>query len=84
MRTLDAANAARLQKAPDVHLFRGAPAVRSWSKYQEIVEDWTLCGIKRGRADTPRAAGHHCTDKASLVTCQHCLQLIGPSRKGVA
>ena len=30
-----------------VHLFRGAPSVRSWSKYQKTAEEWTLCGIRR-------------------------------------
>ena len=30
-----------------VHLFRGAPCVRSWSKYQSTIENWTLCGIER-------------------------------------
>jgi hypothetical protein len=30
-----------------VHLFRGPPGVRSWSKYQATVEGWTLCGINR-------------------------------------
>ena len=32
---------------PVTHLFRGAPSVRTWSKYKETVKNWTLCGIKR-------------------------------------
>jgi len=38
--------AAGRAKLPDpaVHLFRGSPAVRSWSKYQETDRRWYLCG----------------------------------------
>ena len=57
---------------PDIHLFRGAPAVRSWSKHQTTVAGWTLCGVQQPT---------HATERADRVTCQFCLHLIGP-RKG--
>lgn len=81
MKNLDAANAARAAKAPDVHLYRGAPAVRSWSRHQETVTDWTLCGIKRGSAKSSRGAGPNCTEVASEVSCTFCLSLMRPSQK---
>jgi hypothetical protein len=59
-----------------LHLFRGAPAVRGWSKYQETVYRWTLCGINR-KTDQPsvgNAAG--ATEDRFLVTCRFCLQLM--------
>jgi hypothetical protein len=28
-----------------MHLYRGAAGVRTWSKYQETVKEWALCGI---------------------------------------
>ena len=62
------------------HLYRGSPAVRSWSKYQETVEGWTLCGINRriGSADAGDRA--ESTEDASLVSCPYCHQLMQPSR----
>lgn len=37
------------RKLPEVtvHLYRGAPAVRLWSKYQATDQGWTLCGVRR-------------------------------------
>lgn len=64
-----------------VHLYRGAPAVRSWSKYQQTVKDWTLCGIDRRLASGPSRERSHCVEDASLVTCQHCLELMRPSAR---
>ncbi len=61
---------------PPIHLYRGAPAVRSWSKHQETVTDWTLCGI-RGHKGSPLRA----TEAASAVTCRYCLCLLRPDAK---
>ena len=58
-----------------IHLFRGAPAVRSWSKYQAISEEWTLCGVHRvpnGRTGKPAAA----TEEPGTVSCLNCLGLM--------
>jgi hypothetical protein len=50
-----------------MHLFRGAPNVCGWSKYQQTVMDWTLCGIfrekRRNRLDKTARA----TEDPSLV-----------------
>jgi hypothetical protein len=69
------AHAASAAKKPTVHLFRGAPAVRDWSKYQSTEERWTLCGIRR----TPVPGDfidQTATDDASLVSCPYCLELM--------
>jgi hypothetical protein len=63
-----------------VHLFRGAPYVRSWSKYQTTVEGWTLCGIARKAAGSGLIAGQLCVEDSSLVSCPYCLDLMGFSR----
>lgn len=69
---------------PPMHLFRGAPAVRSWSIHQETDREWALCGIRR-KANRPlRKANNvdlNCTEEASLVTCQFCLDLMRPTPK---
>jgi hypothetical protein len=65
------------ERVPWVHLYRGAPAVRHWSTHQATIEDWTLCGIRRElrRLDrVPTIA----TGEASQVTCEYCLDLMGP------
>lgn len=66
---------------PGVHLYRGAPAVRSWSKYQTTIEGWTLCGIKRKSRGKGSTTGRHCVEDASLVSCPYCLILMRPSAK---
>jgi hypothetical protein len=62
------------ERDPVVHLYRGAPSVRDWSKYQETVHDWTLCGIDRSIPTTNVA-----TEVAGSVTCPHCLELMKPA-----
>ena len=62
-----------------IHLFRGAPSVRSWSKYQETVEGWTLCGINREIGRKTRRPTSACVEDASLVSCPYCLVLMAPS-----
>lgn len=59
---------------PRMHLFRGAPAVRTWSKHQETVPDWTLCGIARKGASKDTQV----TEEAREVSCPYCLQLLAP------
>jgi hypothetical protein len=56
------------------HLYRGAPAVRSWSRYQETVFWWTLCGSEYDRENSAASA----TEDADLVTCKNCLILMRP------
>lgn len=63
---------------PIVHLYRGAPAVRSWSKHKATVYEWALCGIKRQKGKAGAFYGAECTEEASQVSCPHCKQLMGP------
>jgi len=66
-----------------VHLFRGAPAVRSWSKYRTTDPSWTLCGIRRTK-QVREKIGLGCTEDALLVSCSFCRQLMAPSAKTAA
>jgi hypothetical protein len=59
-----------------VHLYRGAPAVRSWSRYQLTDPRWTLCGIDYG---TERVRVRHATEDPRQVTCTYCNQLLQPA-----
>lgn len=59
-----------------MHLYRGAPCVRAWSKYQETVERWTLCGIDRRDSPRSRERAASATKDASLVDCRYCLLLM--------
>jgi hypothetical protein len=62
------------------HLLRGAPCVRSWSKYQKTVKEWTLCGIRRVArgSDKTRVAS---TEVPGAVSCPYCLDLMRPSAR---
>lgn len=60
----------------DVHLLRGSPAVRSWSKYQSTVEAWTLCGIRRKPSGYAAGELAPATEDASQVTCRYCRMLM--------
>lgn len=55
------------------HLFRGAAAVRGWSRYRSTIERWTLCGMDRMTTpkDPPLA-----TENAVEVTCPYCRDLM--------
>lgn len=66
------------KKPAIMHLFRGAPAVRSWSKHQQTVEEWTLCGIRRGTAKFVRRDAAPATEEAALVSCRYCRMLMRP------
>ena len=57
---------------PAIHLLRGAPAVRMWSRHQQTVPNWTLCGIQRGQ----KAKAWNTVEDAAAVTCKYCLQLM--------
>lgn len=53
------------------HLLRGSPCVRSWSRYQQTVPNWTLCGIDR-RLGSKNRAREPVTEDAAEVTCRYC------------
>lgn len=65
-----------MRKTQIVHLFRGAPAVRHWSKHQETIKDWTLCGIHHPGRRHSVANAPSATEDASLVSCRYCLLLM--------
>ncbi len=71
-------------RIPPVHLARGAPCVRSWSRYQETDPQWSLCGVYR----SIRIAGvRTVTDfvaEPSQVLCPFCLDLMQPRAQGGA
>ena len=59
-----------------IHLLRGAPPVRSWSKYQTTIEDWTLCGIRRKPSGYGGGELAPATEDATEVTCRFCAMLM--------
>ncbi len=59
---------------PIIHLYRGAPPVRAWTKHQETIEGWTLCGIRR----KGHGAAPGCVEDPRKVSCRHCLDLNTP------
>jgi hypothetical protein len=61
-----------LPRIKPVHLNRGAPCVRSWSKYKATDHRWALCGIRERKS-----ARLMCTEDASQVTCEFCRDLAG-------
>jgi hypothetical protein len=74
LRALELARAARKAMPPIVHLLRGSPSVRSWSKYKTTDARWTLCGIERG----PESA--KAVEDLEAVNCRGCLQLAEDDR----
>src|SRR5262245_32506845 len=62
-----------------VHLHRGAPSVRGWSKYQITDQTRTLCGIQRALNPERRFKPSKGTSEPSEVTCQFCLSLMQPA-----
>lgn len=69
---LERAREAKEAKGVIIHLYRGAPIVRSWSKYKETITEWTLCGIS--------SSGHGELDNAvedpEQVNCPFCKDLM--------
>jgi hypothetical protein len=63
-------------KSPnEVHLHRGVPCVRSWSKYQETDKGISLCAAplrkdSKGRSDA--------TEHPTKVSCPYCVELMHP------
>jgi hypothetical protein len=71
-------------KPKPVHLFRGAPGVRGWSKYRQTIERWTLCGRDRGTSPKKRERAAQATEDVSLVTCRFCHLLIKSGERSLA
>jgi hypothetical protein len=66
-----------VESARVVHLYSGAPPVRSWSKYQNTIREWTLCGVHRQLGGTGRGQPAQCTESAAAMSCPYCLSLCG-------
>ncbi len=64
-----------IPRDPVIHLYRGSPYVRVWSKYQATDPSWSLCGIPRNRKKHDLG----CVEEHSQVSCGYCLQLMGLS-----
>lgn len=60
--------------AKTVHLFRGAPCVRSWSPHRATVPDWTLCGIRQDEVRGDLQA----VEDPDEVSCPFCRKLMAP------
>lgn len=56
-----------------MHLYRGSPCVRSWSRYQTTAQAWTLCGMHLNSGDKRERT--ECTGDPALVTCPYCRRL---------
>ena len=70
------------QPEPAVHLYRGAPIIRSWSKYQQTVKEWALCGVRAPRKGDIRDL--RATEDAGVVSCTFCIQLMQTSPMALA
>jgi hypothetical protein len=70
-----------MSNEPSVHLFRGAPCVRSWSKYQTTVERWIVYGIKRATGEQKGAQDAAPATTDPSVSCRFCRQ---PDTRGSA
>jgi hypothetical protein len=53
-----------------MHLYRGAPGVRNWSRYKATERSWALCGRRNSGRQLLA------TEDASLVTCPFCCDLM--------
>jgi hypothetical protein len=65
-----------IKKTPTIHLYRGSPCVRTWSKYKSTVKLWSLCGIYDEHSGTDRAL--QATEDPRKVDCPQCARLMHP------
>ncbi len=64
-------------RIPPVHLVRGAPSVRSWSRYQAIDPRFSVCGCALRDPVLGVQESRHCIAEAE-VTCPYCQDLMKP------
>jgi hypothetical protein len=63
-------------KSPgEMHLYRGAPGVRSWSRYQETDKGIRLCAATLGKDSKSRSTA---TEDPTKVSCPYGVQLMHP------
>lgn len=70
-------------RIPPVHLARGAPSVRSWSRYQETDPRWSLCGVYRQIRIPGERIVIDFVEDPLRVLCPFCLDLMQPRRRTV-
>jgi hypothetical protein len=64
------------EKSPsEMHLYRGAPAVRSWSRYQETDEGISLCAAPLRKDSKSHSDA---TEDPTKVSCPYCVELMHP------
>jgi hypothetical protein len=69
-------------KSPnEIHLYRGAPAVRCWSKYRETDKEIGLCAAPLRKDSRSRSGA---TEDPTKVSCPFCVQLMHPQACGQA
>jgi len=65
-----------IKKTQTIHLYRGSPCVRTWSKYKSTVKLWSLCGIYDKHSGADRAL--QATEDPGKVDCPQCARLMHP------
>jgi hypothetical protein len=61
-------------KSPgEMHLYRGAPATRSWSRYQETDKGISLCAAPLRKDSKSRS---NATEDPTKVSCPYCVELM--------
>jgi hypothetical protein len=58
-----------------MHLYRGAPVVRSWSRYQETDKGISLCAAPLRKDSKSRSTA---TEDPTKVSCPYCVELMHP------
>ena len=69
---IELAQQARREQGPNIHLWRGAPATRTWSRYQDTVQAWSVCGV---------ALPENAPANADECNCPYYLQLLANPRR---
>jgi hypothetical protein len=69
-------------KTPSVvHLYRGAPPVRCWSRFQQTDKGISLCAAPLRKNSRSRASA---TENPAAVSCPYCVELMHPQACSLA
>jgi hypothetical protein len=71
----------KIEHTPTIHLYCGAPCVRSWSKYQSTGKQWALCVYD---TRSGREGAQYATEDRKKVDCPRCAELMHPETCAVA
>jgi hypothetical protein len=69
------------KSAGELHLYRGAPAVRCWSKYQQTDKGISLCSAPLRKDSKGRSVA---TEDPTKVSCPYCVELMHPQACSLA